>query len=93
MKIIYPRENRAQEDDFNEAKDVEVKGLKKKNIWRKVSEKDVPVGANVLGGRFLLTLINHKTPDEKAQVRYFSQIFRDRGDSHMVNDVSTIRVS
>lgn len=42
-----------------------------------MKESDVTYGANVLGGRLLLSLVNCDYPDEKANVRYVAQGFDD----------------
>lgn len=77
VRIIEPIYDRAKHDDFKKSKMDEVNGLIKRCIWENFNEKDIPSGANLLGGRFILTLNNFDTPQEKAKVRYIAQGFND----------------
>lgn len=93
VKILNPTDERAGHDDFKSAMNDEVQGLVKRNIWRIVEQGSVPKNANVMGGRFILTLKNYGTPEECAKVRYVAQGFRDRDKPYMVHDTSTLRIS
>lgn len=83
----------AKDDDSRTTKLSEVDGLRLRHIWKAVRETDIPKNANVMGGKFLLSLKNFDTPEEKAKVRYFAQGFSDRVKPYMVHDVSTFRIS
>lgn len=93
IKIVKPNDERAMRKDFQDAKRDEVQGLSKRQIWTPISEASIPKNANILGGRFILSLKNCDTPDEKAKVRYVAQGFKDHDKPYMVHDVSTLRVS
>lgn len=56
VKILEHSDPRAQTPDLDEAKKKEVECLKARDICEKVNEVDVPNGASILGGRFVLTL-------------------------------------
>lgn len=71
----------------------EVSGLNKRRIWITVNEAEIPSGANLRGGRFILSLKNYGTPDEKAKVRYVAQGFSDGDKPYMVHDTNTLRKS
>lgn len=50
VTILKPTDERAKHEYFNVAKSDEVDGITKMHVWEKVDEKDIPKGANVLGG-------------------------------------------
>lgn len=83
----------AASSDFTHAKQIEVEGLKKRRIWSVVNKKDVDENANILGGRFVLTLKNLGTPNETPKVRFVAQSYNDREKTSMVHDASTLRFS
>lgn len=93
IKIINPTDAREMCEEFEVAKADEVNGLKERAIWTIVNASEVPEDANVLGGRFILSLKNCDTPDEKAKVRYVAQGFDDHEKPYMVHDTSTLRIS
>lgn len=93
IKILQPNDERASHADFRQAKVDEVEGLKKRDIWETIDESDLNEGENVMGGRFLLTLKNCNTPDEKTKVRFVAQGFSDVEKPYMVHDSSTLRIS
>lgn len=55
-------------------------------------QSDIPKGANVLGGRFIITLKNYQKPQEMEKVCYVDQGLRDCDKPYMVHDVSTMRI-
>lgn len=91
VRLLTPSEPRAQEPDFDTAKRIEVDGLIKRKIWRIVNSDDIPNDANVVGGRFILSLKNVGTPDEAAKVRYIAQGYADAEKPFLVHDVSALR--
>lgn len=64
-----------------------------RNVWKNVKQADVPRDINILGGRFVFTLKNYRTPEEMAKARYVAQGFGDKEKRKMVHDTSTIRPS
>lgn len=93
IRIVKTDDKRASGNYFLAAKEKELSGILKREIWQKVSEADIPKNANILGGLFILSLKNCNTPGEKAKVRYVEQGFNDRDKPYMVHDVSTLRMS
>lgn len=93
VKEISPNDPRGDEPDFQRAKKREVDGLIKRNTWSKVQLKDLQKDANIMGGRFVLTLKNYQTPNESAKVRYVAQGYNDRDRPFLVHDATSIRVS
>lgn len=78
VKILNPTDDRAQHEDLKKEKSDEVHGITRRKIWVWVLESDVPSDANILGGRFILTLKNYETPQEKEKFRYVDQGFKEK---------------
>lgn len=91
IKIIQSNDPRAALEDFQQAKKVEVDGLVTRKIWHKVPLKSVPSDANIVSGRFLLTLKNVDTPDETPKVRYVAQGYSDVHKQFIAHDLTTLR--
>lgn len=69
MKIVDAKDTRRGEIYFLEAKRKEVNGLKDTHTWQFIHESEVWPDANILGGRYMLTLKAFGSPAEKAKVR------------------------
>lgn len=93
VKIIKDNDVRVLQDDFVEAKKTELEGLKPRGLWNIVDEVDVYDGGRIISGRFILSLKNYGTPNEKAKVRFIAQGFLDRDKSYVVHDTSTLRAA
>lgn len=91
IKVVTPTEERAQREDFQIAKQKEVDGLVRRNIWKKVHISTIPRNANIVSGRFALTLKNYGTLEEVPKVRYVSQGFNDSEKPYLAHDVTTLR--
>lgn len=68
-------------------------GINSGKIWTIVKEDDIPNDANIIGGRFIMTLNNCNTTAEKTKVQYFAQGFNDHDKHYLVNDTITLRIS
>lgn len=93
MMEIKSNDPRGNQPDCIEAKCNEVQGLQKRQIWSVAKGHDISASANVIGGRFILTLKNYQTPNEQPKVRYVAQGYRDRYKPLQVHDASTLCVS
>lgn len=91
VKIIPPSDPRAKQADFIQAKRKEAEGLMKRKIWKVVKRRDVPLDANVIGARFVLSIKNYQTPNEAAKARYVAQGYNDKEKQFIVHDVNIMR--
>lgn len=91
VKVLQSNDPRTLQADFIEAKKKEVDGLQKRGTWTKVHKSNIPRNANIVGGRFINTLKNYKSPDEIAKVRYVAQGFADFLKSMLAHDVTSLR--
>lgn len=78
---------------FENAKADEIDGLSRRGTWKVIKRSELPPKSNVLGGRFVLTLKNFGTKEEKAKARYVAQGHKDREKAFMVHDLSTLHQS
>eukprot|EP00171_Calliarthron_tuberculosum_P005790 IDg5790t1 len=78
---------------FTAAKRTEVDGLVSRHVWTVVNRNSLPVGANIIGARFDLTLKNAGTDREKAKARFVGQGFRDKLKDFIVHSSPTLRQS
>lgn len=93
VKVLDPRDDRAQAEDFKHAKMKEVNGLKGRGLWKKIKRTDRTEDGITIGGRFILSLKNYGTPAEQAKVRYVAQEYNDRDQPYIVHDMATLRAS
>lgn len=76
---------------FQAAARKEIDGLQERGTFNRVKEKDVPKGANIIGGRFVYTLKNFKTADETPKARFVAQGYRDKAKEFVVHNLATLR--
>lgn len=67
-KVIPFKDPKNQLPIFYEAKFKELDGLKKRKVWEICNRKDVPHGANIITGRFVCTIKNIGTPEERQKL-------------------------
>ena len=78
---------------FQKAKEQEVEVLNSRGTWEIVKKSDVPTGANVLGGRFVLALKNVGTENEQDKARFVAQGFADKEKDFLIHNVTSVRQS
>ena len=67
------KSNDPRASQFSAAKRKEIEGLIKRGTWKIVKKDEVPQNANVLGGRFVLTIKDSGTNKEVYKARYVVQ--------------------
>lgn len=77
-ETLHPRDPRAYSQQFITAKKKEIQGLIDRGTWKVVLKEEVPKDANVLSGRFVLTIKNANTEEEVYKARYVVQVHRDK---------------
>eukprot|EP00168_Porphyra_purpurea_P009873 TRINITY_DN2422_c0_g1_i7.p1 TRINITY_DN2422_c0_g1~~TRINITY_DN2422_c0_g1_i7.p1 ORF type:complete len:645 (-),score=110.77 TRINITY_DN2422_c0_g1_i7:745-2598(-) len=90
-EAIPPGDPRIATAQFQAAAAKEVDGLMARDTFRKVHGRDLPRGANVLGGRMVCTIKNVGTPDEAPKARYVAQGNRDQAKQFVVHNLATLR--
>ena len=76
---------------FSDSKRKELEGLTDKGTWEVVSKASVPSDANILGGRFVLTIKKYQTDNEIYKARFVIQVYRDRLKTSPVHNANTTR--
>ena len=92
-EIIAQSDPRCANDAFSIAKKKEIQGLEERGVWEKMSKALQPKNANVLGGRFVLTLKKAGTKDETLKARFVAQGFSDREKDIAIHNVTSLRQS
>jgi hypothetical protein len=77
-ECLHPSDPRGLSEKFVPAKKLETKVLIDKGTWRIVKKQDLPKDANILHGRFVLTIKNVGTESETYKARYVVQGHRDK---------------
>lgn len=93
VKVLKNTDDRIKDADFVKAKQKEIDGLQRRNIWDVIDANVLGKNANILGGRFVYTLKNYGTPNEAAKARYVAQGFGDKDKPYIVHDTATLRAS
>lgn len=92
-EVLHPRDSRGRSSQFEEAKLKEIEGLVKRGTYEVVLKEDVPVDANILGGRFVLSIKNKDTNEEKFKARFVVQGHTDREKNILVHSSTNLRQS
>ena len=92
-EVLNPSDPRCSTDMFAKAKEHEVKNLEARGTWKVVKRDSVPHGANLLSGKFVLSLKNANSPREKAKARYVAQGFKDLEKPFLVHNTTALRQS
>ena len=77
-EVVHNDDPRLNSLPFKEAKEKEISGLVKRQTWRVIKKSDLPPSANVLSGRFVLTMKNLGTDHERVKARYVAQGHKDK---------------
>lgn len=72
-EVLKPNDPRSLKPTMEVAKQAEVDGLKRRRVWEKVAQEQVPPGANILSARFVLAIKQPGTPAETAKARFDAQ--------------------
>lgn len=76
---------------FDSAKAKELSGLAERGVYEIVCREDVPDDANVLGGRFVLAIMNADTDDEVYKARFVVQGHTDVEKNILVHNSTNLR--
>eukprot|EP00170_Pyropia_yezoensis_P001216 contig_5399_g1220 len=90
-EVLQPGDARVSFKHVQNARRDEAVGLPRRKIWARVNPKDLPRGANILGGRFAHALKHVGTQKEKGKSRYVVQGNRDKAKPFVVRKLSTLR--
>ena len=90
-ETLHPADPRGQSALFDHAKAMELEGLARSRVYEIVLKEDVPKTANVLGGRFVLTVKNSNTDDEVHKARFVVQGHTDNEMNLLVHNSTNLR--
>ena len=92
-KILTPNDPECDSETIRPAKFAEVEGLVSKSTWTVVDRKDLPKDANILGGRFVLTLKEFGSHNETPKVWCVAQghFDKDKDKECLVHNTTNLR--
>lgn len=93
QEIIHPSDPRSRSPDANAARKKEIDGLVRKGTWKVVIKEEVPPDANVLNGRFFITIKDIETNEPIHKARYVVQGHKDKEKNRLVHNSTTVRQS
>jgi Reverse transcriptase (RNA-dependent DNA polymerase) len=85
-EILSPTDPRQDNQKFIEAKEKEIAGLVERGTWKAVLKSEIPPDANILRGRFVLTIKVAGTDKELFKARYVARGFNDIGKARPIHD-------
>ena len=88
-----PGDPREGTQEFDDARQKEIDGLLSRGTFCPVRREDIPENANILGGRFVCTLKNVGTENEKPKARYVAQGHNDKEKPFIVHNITALRQS
>lgn len=91
--MIHPADPRGRSRLFDEAKSRELAGFAERGVYKVVCREDVPTGANILGGRFILAIKNVNTDEEVYKARFVVQGHTDIEKNLLVHNNTNLRQS
>ena len=89
--VLHPADSRARSGLFDSAIEAELRGLRDRGVFKVVKQQSLPQDANILGGRFVLSIKDHGTPQEKLKARYVVQGHTDADKNVLVHNTTTLR--
>lgn len=89
--VIPQGDPRLKTARYQAAAHKEVDGLNERGTFKRFKTRDVPAGANIIGGRFVFTLKHAGTAEEMPKARYVAQGHRDRAKALVVHNLATMR--
>ncbi len=92
-KVLHPADRRARSGLFDDAKAKELEGLARRGFYEVVLREDVPAGANVMGGRFVLAIKNVGTGEEVYKARFVVQGHTDAEKNLLVHNSTNLKQS
>ena len=92
-EVLHPADARGQSPAFDAAKAKELQGLAQRGVYEVVWKKDVPCDANVLGGRFVLSIKNKDTQEEAYKARFVVQGHTDAEKNLLVHSSPNLKQS
>lgn len=92
-EVLEPGDGRETLPEFNAAKAKELEGLAHRGVFEVVLKDDIPSNANILGGRFVLSIKNKDTNEEIYKARYVVQGHKDIEKHMLVHSSSNLKQS
>jgi len=92
-EVISNQDPRASAPEMAEAKRAEIRGLLERGTFKVILREEIPKDANVLPGRFVMSIKSSEDGEVKWKARYVIGGYRDRLKHLMVHTTQTLQPS
>lgn len=92
-EVLAPNDPRSDSPQVLRAKEKEIAGLIDKGTFEVVVREEVPDGANILGGRMVLSIKNKGSDEEVFKARFVVQGHRDKEKNLLIHQSTILRQS
>lgn len=92
-EVLTLAEPRERQDGFGDAIAQKFQGLAERGVYEIVCRQDVPDGANVLGGRFVVEIKDKGTKEEQYKLRFVVQKHTSTEKNIVVHNTTTLAQS
>ena len=90
-ETIPNKDPRGYSTEFKNAIQAEIDGLVENSVYDVVDRNTVLANANIMGGRFVLTIKNLHTPDELQKAHFVAQGHTDREKHLLIHPTTALR--
>lgn len=90
-KILSPGDPVGDSDQFRQANQLQVESLEDRETWVVVYMRELPTDANIIGGRFVLTIKECGTHNATPKARYVGQGHKNREKEFLVHSTTNLR--
>ncbi len=88
-EVPYHTDLRIRTPEGEKARELEIKNLVRRDIWEILLEEDVPKGAKMITGSFVVTIEDVETENPIFEARFVAQGNRDSERDQLVQDSTT----
>ena len=93
IEVLHPKDLRFKNKEADDARKKELDNLIRRGTWKIVLEKNVPKGANIISGMFVMTIKDVETDSPIYKARYVAHGHRDNEKNELVHNSTTARQS
>lgn len=91
VEVLKKSDPRTRSDKCKNAINTEIEGLLSRGAFKYVRREDIPHDANILGGRFVLSIKQPNTEEELYKARFIVQGHKDKEKGFIIHISKTVR--
>lgn len=93
IELIGPTDKKQDMKEFDVAGRKEIQGHLKRGTWKLGMEDESPSDANILSGRFVLSIRDSKTEKSIYKARFVVQGYRDKDKDFLIHEANNLQQS